>query len=106
MYVQLQIAGAVITFTPKTSEGTPYPYLLGVGALRVAARAGQRAGLGVGESPSLPFKLDNNERQSAPLVGNPLRSIATVFNDDGSVFFSGAISRVQFGRVIALTIAN
>lgn len=99
------LAGATVEFTPKTDAG-PYPYLLAVGTLRVAARAGRLSGLGVGESPSLDIVLENNERQTAPTIGNPLRVPVTVTYDDGSPFFVGVVSKCRFGRTITLTLGN
>jgi hypothetical protein len=100
------LGGTTVEFTRKTDTDGPYPYLTRVGTLRVAARAGRQAGLGVGESPSLDISLDNNERQTAAILGNPLRAPVTVYEDDGDIFFAGAISRIQFGRVIVVTLGN
>lgn len=105
MQAVFNLGGTSVEFTQKTDEG-PYPYLLLVGVLRMAARAGQTSGLGVGESPSLDIQLENSERQSAPIIGNPLRVPVAVQHDDGSTFFSGVISRVEYGRIITLTIGN
>lgn len=105
MRLVLDIAGAPIEFTSLTDDG-PYPYLISVGTLQIAARAGRLAGLGVGESPSLDVLLANNERQTAPLIGLPLRARATVYDDDGAVFFAGAVENILFGRTITLKLGN
>lgn len=106
MRATFNLAGIDVEFTAKTDDVGPYPFLLRCGTMRMAARAGQRSGLGVGESPSLDIELDNNERQSAPIIGNPLRAPVTVRFDDGSLFFSGVVSRVRYGRTITVTIGN
>ena len=106
MRAEFNLGGTLVEFTQKTDEAGPYPFLLRVGVLRMAARAGRAAGLGVGESPSLDVELDNTERQAAPIIGNPLRSPVTVKFDDGSTFFSGVVSRAQYGRTITITLGN
>lgn len=99
------LAGAPIEFTPKTDAG-PYNVLLAVGTLRVAARAGSISGFGVGESPTLEVVLNNNEKQTTPIIGNPLRIPVSVTYDDGAPFFAGVVSKVQFGRTIIVTLGN
>ncbi len=106
MRAVLNLGGTLLEFTAKTDTEGPYPYLISVGLLRVAARAGRVAGLGVGESPSLDVRLDNTERQTAPIIGNPLRAPVDVAFDNGDPFFSGVVSRVEFGRTITLTLGN
>lgn len=88
--------------------GSPaaFPWLLGVGTLRIAARAGNASGFGVGETSSLTATLDNAGKQAAGVVGVPLRRVATVYDDDGEQFFSGTVESVRVGRVLALTIAG
>ena len=102
MRLSLELAGGTVEFT-QVDDG-PYPYLTSVGTLRIAARAGTLAGLGVGESPSVAVALDNTERQVAAIIGNPLRGIATITYDDGEPFFAGAVSNITFGRSIDLVV--
>lgn len=104
MRLVLALNPSAIEFTPQTDAG-PHPYLIAVGTLRIAARAGQNSGFGVGESPGLEVLLDNNERQTTRIIGVPLRVGATVY--DGDVpFFAGVISKIRFGRTIALKIES
>ncbi len=104
MRATINLGGTEVEFTRKTDAEGPYPYLISVGTLRVAARAGRQAGFGVGESPSLDVLLDNGERQSAALVA--LRAPVTVYDDADEVFFAGVVSRIGYGRIIVLTLGN
>lgn len=94
-----------VAFDAPGSSG-PWPWLLGVGTLRIAARAGNASGFGVGETSSLTATLDNAGKQAADVVGVPLRRVATVYDDAGDVFFAGTVESVRVGRVLALTIAG
>lgn len=105
MRAVFELAGATVEFTPKTDSG-PYNVLLAVGTLRVAARAGSISGLGVGESPNLDIVLDNNDRQTAQIIGNPLRIPVVITYDDATPFFAGVVSKVQFGRTIIVTLGS
>jgi len=103
MRLVLDLGGNEIEFTEPLS-GSLFPYLLEVGELRIAARAGYISGLGVGESPSLAVTLDNAGNQAADIIGSPLRARATVYDDDGSTYWSGVIAAASYGRVIGLTV--
>ena len=67
MRLVLDLGGNEIEFTEPLS-GSLFPYLLEVGELRIAARAGYISGLGVGESPSLAVTLDNASNRAADAV--------------------------------------
>jgi len=99
----LDLGGNEIEFTEPLSGGA-FPYLLEVGELRIAARAGYLSGLGVGESPSLAVTLDNAGNRAAGIVGAPLRATASVYDDDDSVYWAGIVSAASYGRTIGLTI--
>lgn len=106
MRVVLSVPGADLEFVPPHADGAPYRYLVAVGALRVAARAGRVAGLGVGESPNLEVQLQNAARETASLIGTPLRCPVMVYEDDGSLFFDGIVSKVALGKTITLTLES
>lgn len=106
MRVALSLPGGEIVFSPEHDLEGPYPYLVAIGTLRIAARAGRLAGLGVGESPSLEVQLQNAERQVADTIGLPFRAPTRVLNDDGSVFFDGIVSKITLGKVITLTLES
>ena len=103
MRLVLDLGGNEIEFTEPLSGGA-FPYLFEVGTLRIAARAGYISGLGVGESPSLAVTLDNASNRAADIIGSPLRARATVYDDDGSTYWSGVIAAASYGRVIGLTV--
>lgn len=103
MRLTVELDSATIEFAEQTSSG-PYPWLVKVGSLRIAARAGQNAGFGSGESQSLEVTVDNARRQAAAVLGVPLRRAATVFADDDSVFFEGTIAQIEFGQVMRMTV--
>lgn len=85
------------------NSGGAYPYLLTVGTLRLAARAGQPFGLASTESTSLTVTLDNRGRRAAAIIGRPLRVAAAVY-DGAELFFAGVISALEYGRVLTLEI--
>lgn len=106
MRLDLTLAGGVIPFS-RVNEDGEYPYLIGAGTLRMAARGGRYAGLGVGESPSIEVRLQNNARQVMDVLGTPpLRAPATLYDDAGEVFFEGIVSKVVLGRVVILTLES
>jgi len=101
----LTIEGATIEFVRLNDDG-PYPYLISTGTLRIAARAGQIAGLGVGESPSIEVLLQNNSRQAATLIGTPLRAAAQVYDSAGALFYDGIVSKVAHGKTMSLVLES
>ena len=103
MRLVVQLGGGQVEFSEPRSSGV-FPYLLEVGELRIAARAGYISGLGAGESPSLTVTLDNAANRAAGIIGQPLRAQATVYDDDASVYWAGIVSAVSYGRTIALTV--
>ena len=103
MRVVLSLPPSEIEFTEALSGGK-FPYLLDVSALRIAARAGYISGLGVGESPSLTFTLDNAGNRAADIVGHPLRARCAVYDDADAEYFSGAVSAVAYGRILEVTV--
>lgn len=103
MRLVVDLGGNEIEFTEPLSGGA-FPYLLEVGSLSIAARAGYISGLGVGESPSLEVALDNSGNRVAGIVGQPLRAPLTVYDADDSVFWQGIVSSVRYGRTITLTV--
>ena len=98
----LTLAGVAIEFTEALAGGD-FPYLLEVGALRLAARAGYLSGLGVGESPSLAVTLNNAGNRAADIIGAPLRARASVY-DGADAFWSGVVSAITYGRTLELII--
>lgn len=103
MRLAVVLDSATIEFGGPTSDGA-YPWLLEVESLRLAARAGSQTGFGAGESQRLDVLIDNAGRQAAAVLGLPLRRAATVYDEDGSVFYEGTIAEVQFARTLRLSI--
>lgn len=95
-----------ITFT-RPIDGGEYPLLSTVSTLRLAARAGQQSGLGVGESPSVNVTLNNVDRTAASLLGNPIRLKAELYNSDDTLFWAGFISHMgTIAGALTLTIES
>lgn len=103
MRLVLELVPGAIEFTRRGDSG-PYPLLLSVGTLRLAARAGQVSGIGATESTSLTVSLDNAGRRAATLLGRPLRVAAEVFDDADELLFSGIVSAIEYGRTLDLTL--
>lgn len=102
MRLVLQLDPSALEFTEPNAGGA-YPYLLTVGSLRMAARAGTPTGITATESSSLSVTLDNRQRKVAAIVGRPLRAAASVYDGD-DLFFEGTISSVEYGDVLTLEI--
>jgi hypothetical protein len=102
MRLVLALEPSEVEFEAENSGGA-YPYLLTVGTLRISARAGEPFGLASTESTSLQVTLDNRGRRAAAIIGRPLRVAARVY-DGADLFFSGVISALEYGRVLALEI--
>lgn len=103
MRLVLDLGTAQIEFTSHGSSGA-YPWLLWVGALRIAARAGTPKGLTVGETPNLEVALSNVGKRAARIVDVPLRRRATLYDDDGALYFDGTVAQVRVGTELVLTI--
>jgi len=103
MRLVLALSPSAIEFTRRGGSG-PYPLLLSVGTLRLAARAGQVSGIGATESTSLTVSLDNAGRRAATLLGRPLRVGAEVYDDADELLFAGIVSTVEYGRTLDLTL--
>lgn len=106
MRIEIDVGGATLPIGELTDGAAPYRYLIAVGSLRMAARAGHLAGLGVGESPNLDVLLQNNRRQATTLVGTPLRAPVRVYESDGSLFFDGIVSKVTLGKTLTLILES
>lgn len=106
MRIEIDVAGATLRLAELTDTDAEHPFLVSVGSLRMAARAGHLAGLGVGESPNLDVLLQNNKRQAIGLLGTPLRAPVRVYDKDGSLFFDGIVSKVALGKTLTLSIES
>lgn len=106
MRIEVDIAGATLRIAEITDADDEYNYLISVGTLRMAARAGHLSGLGVGESPSLDLLLQNNKRQTITLLGTPLRAPVRCYNKDESLFFEGIVSKVTLGKTVTLLVES
>lgn len=106
MRAEIDIAGATIELGALNDAAAPWPYFIGAGVLRMAARAGQSSGFGVGESPSLDVYVQNNRRQAHGLIGTPLRAPFRIYDNADALFYEGIVSRVSLGRVMTLTIES
>jgi len=104
MRLDIVLAGGVLSFGGAVDPVAAYPWLEEVGALRMAAVAGQPAGSNSGESPSLEVVLRNDKQRAAGILGEAMRARATVYDDAGGVFFDGTVSAVALGRTLVLTV--
>lgn len=95
--------GVDLTFTEPRAGGA-YPWLVKVGPLLLAARAGHLSGAGVGEAANMTVDFDNVSRQAATLLGFCPRAPAVAYDDAGDEFFSGLVQRMGFGAVLTLTL--
>ncbi len=100
MRLVLDLDPSQIEFVEPLDAG-PNPFLLSVGTLRQAARAGHLEGIGSSESPSVDITLDKAARK---IIGRPLRARATIYDDDDELYFVGLISGGTYGAVINLTV--
>lgn len=103
MRLLLDLDPSAIEFVEPLAPGAN-PFLLSVGDLHLAARAGHLEGIGTSESPSVEITLDNSGRRVVRLVGRPLRVRATIYNADDSVYFAGIVQNSTYGPTIGLTI--
>lgn len=102
MRLVLTLGASVLPFTPLSDDG-PYPYLVSVGAISIAARAGAASGFGATETPNASVTLLNRNKRTALLIGNPLRAKAELF--DGDVLaFTGTVAAIAYGLNIELTL--
>jgi len=100
MKLVVSVDGVDLEFVAPGASGR-YPWLVKVGALLLAARAGHLEGLGQGESANMTFELDNIGRQAADLLGRPVRAPAVLYDDAGDEFFSGLIQQVSYGAILS-----
>lgn len=103
MRLVLAIPPGSLEFTEPNTGGA-YPLLASVGTLRVAARAGDAIGIAASASSNISVTLNNAGHKAALLIGAPLRVGATVFEDNGDVFFDGIVAVVEYGGTIVLEI--
>lgn len=102
MRLVLDLDPSAIEFVEPLSPGAN-PFLLSVGSLHLAVRAGHLQGIGSSESPSVDVKLDNSGRRAGRIIGRPLRVRATLY-DGADVYFTGIVEDATFGPIIGLTI--
>lgn len=105
MRVEIELTPSAISFSSVGGTG-PYPYLVAVGSLRMAARAGDPASSVASETPSIVVSIANAENRAARILSVPLRARAVVYDDAEAEFFAGTISQVAFGRALDLTIES
>lgn len=103
MRVAVDLGSAVVEFSGPQSAGA-YPWLLTVGALRIAARAGTPTGLTAGETPSVQVSLANDGKQASRILDVPLRRPVTIYEDNGDEYFAGIVAAVAIGRAYVLTV--
>lgn len=90
-------------FTERGSGG-PYPWLVKVGTLLLAARAGHLEGVGVGEAANVVVELDNRGKQAAAVIGHRLRTSASLYGDDEELLLAGVVQAIEYGQPLKLTI--
>jgi hypothetical protein len=100
--VVLSLDPSDVAFT-KVGDSGPFPLLLAIGTLRIAARAGHISGIGTTESTNVTVSLDNTGGRAAEIVGRPLRVQAQIY-DGPDLFFTGTVASIQYGRTVDLLI--
>jgi hypothetical protein len=98
----LSLDPSEVAFTKPGASG-PYPLLLSIGTLRLAARAGHISGIGSTESTSVTVSLDNTGGHAAAIIGRPLRVRARIY-DGPDLFFDGTVAAIAYGQTIELQI--
>jgi hypothetical protein len=101
MKLRLAIGAAEVEFT---EAGGPYPLIVAVGSLHMTARSGDPSDTASDETPSVVVSLNNDGNIAAGIVDVPLRALGAIDNDDGSEYFSGIVSQVDFGRTVDITL--
>ena len=101
----LTIGTSVFTFTPLSDEG-PYPFLVGVNGIHVAARAGAQSGFGATDIPNASVTLRNKDRRVASMIGDPLRAKADLYDKNDNLAFSGTVSNVDYGLDMELILES
>ena len=96
MRLVITVGGVDVEFTQPGASGE-YPWLVKVGTLLLAVRAGHLDGVGVGESANCTFELDNINRQAADLLGYCPRAPAVIYDAAGDVWFRGLLQQMTFG---------
>src|SRR5436190_1520773 len=102
MRLRVYIGSAVVEIG-AAGGADAFPWLTSVGTLRVAARVGEAAG---SETSQLAVEIQNEAKQAARVLGEPLRCLAEVFDDDDRLFFRGTGQRVDPGRGYVLTLES
>lgn len=102
MRVEVSIGAARVPIGAVGSAAA-FPWLTSVGSLRAVARAGAT---GSSETSQLGVEIDNTGRQASRVLGQPLRRLADVYDDDDRLFFRGTVQRVDVGRVMRLTLES
>jgi hypothetical protein len=100
--IVLSLDPSDVAFT-KVGDSGPFPLLLAIGTLRIAARAGHISGIGTTESTSVTVSLDNTAGRAAEILGRPLRVQARIY-DGPDLFFTGTVASIQYGQTIDLLI--
>lgn len=104
MRLVLTLGTSVVEFTPLNDDG-PYPFLVSVGNIRIAARAGNTSGFGSTEAPSASVVLQNAARRVATLIGNPLRASALLYDGD-ALAFAGFVASIKYGLTVQLSLES
>lgn len=101
MRLTIALASASLTFhEPGADEA--FPWLIDVGALREAARAGNGRGT---EAPNTTVALDNAQNKAGRILVAAERRRATLYDAAGRVHFEGIIQSIAPGlRELVLTI--
>lgn len=96
--------GAAFSFTPLNDSG-PYPFLKGVGTIRIAARSGSSSSFAATEAPSASVSLQNARGRVAQLIGNPMRAKGEIY-DGTTLAFTGFVAAIGYGLNVSLTLES
>lgn len=94
MRLVLTLGSSAVEFCEQNAGGR-YPYLLTVGELSLAARAGEAFGIVATKSSSVTATLS---ARAANVVRRPLRVAAEIYDDADAIFFAGTVSAIRYGK--------
>jgi hypothetical protein len=99
--LSIELDSATISFHSAGAD-EPYPWLIEVGALREAARAGNGQST---ETANTTCAIDNAQNKAGRILEAAERRRATLYDDAGRVHFDGIIQSIAPGlRELVLTI--
>lgn len=105
-----EIAGATVwLYGPRglfrPTEEPSWPLLDSVSDIQDVARGASAGGLTDNEVSSMSLTLDNAQQKAYQIIGIPLRSRCTVYQDDIEIF-AGSVATVDLGLAMHIGIES